>query len=163
MPINLRAIICRIKKLNILHRIYTQRAAAENGLFFGQLPVLEYVSDHDRCTQTEIAENLQVSAPSIAISIKRMEKNGLLKKVRCANDSRTNRISITAKGLKFASKCRITFDAIDARMFSGFTAKECDDLCRYIDRLIANMDTAEFRDKSIFSMIDTIKKEKKHD
>ena len=59
MPINLRAIICRIKKLNILHRIYTQRAAAENGLFFGQLPVLEYAADHDRCTQTEIAENLQ--------------------------------------------------------------------------------------------------------
>jgi|GEM_PF-178660 len=160
METDLRDIVGRIKQLNILHRIYIHRAATENGMFFGQLPILEYVIDHDQCTQTEIAETLQVSAPSIATSIKRMQKAGLLLKIRSENDGRNNRISITKKGLDHAMTCRVAFDAVDARMFAGFDTAECDEFCHYLDRLIANLNTDEFENKTLFAMIDTMETEK---
>lgn len=160
METDLRNIVGRIKQLNILHRIYIHRAAAENGMFFGQPPILEYVIDHDQCTQTEIAETLQVSAPSIATSIKRMQKAGLLLKIRSENDGRNNRISITEKGLEHATTCRVAFDDVDERMFTGFDAAECDVFCQYLDRLIGNLTTDEFENKTIFAMFDTMKSEK---
>ena len=49
----LRNIVWRINRLHVLHRIYLSRAALENGLYFGQLPILENIMDHDLCTQIE--------------------------------------------------------------------------------------------------------------
>jgi MarR family transcriptional regulator, organic hydroperoxide resistance regulator len=160
MDIKLRDIVDRIGQLNIIHRIYIHRAAAENGIYFGQLPILEYVSSHGQCTQTELAETLQVSAPSIATSVKRMQKTGLLKKVADESDLRCNRISITEKGLDLAQKCRSAFDTVDARMFEGFSAVECEELRRYLERLIANVATDEFKNKTMFALINTVTAEK---
>ncbi len=160
MKVNFRDIVGRIGQLNIIHRICVHRAAAENGIYFGQLPILEYVASHGQCTQTELAETLQVSAPSIATSVKRMQKTGLLKKAADESDLRRNRISITEKGLEFAQKCRAAFDRLDARMFEGFSAEECEILCGYLDRLIANVATDEFKNKTMFALIDTVTSEK---
>ncbi|MEI8198831.1 MAG: MarR family winged helix-turn-helix transcriptional regulator [Eubacteriales bacterium] len=159
MKPELRRIVRRINQLNILHRIFIHRAAVENGLFLGQLPILEYIIDHDRCTQTELAETLQVSAPSIATSIKRMQKAGLLLKTANETDHRYNRISITEKGLHIAGDCRVAFDAVDASMFTGFSPAECETLNGYLERLNANLETSEFKNKTFFAMIDVIKKE----
>ena len=164
MESDFREIVRRISQLNILHRIYIHRAAADNGIYFGQLPILEYVTTHDHCTQVELAEMLQVSAPSIATSIKRMQKNNLLEKVADASDLRCNRISITKKGLELSQKCRIAFDTVDAQMFEGFSLTECEMFCGYLDRLIANIATDEFKNKTMFALINTMTAEKKlHD
>ncbi len=160
MDIKIRDIVDRIGQLNIIHRIYIHRAAAENGIYFGQLPILEYVASHGQCTQTELAETLQVSAPSIATSVKRMQKTGLLKKAADESDLRCNRISITEKGLDFARKCRSAFDTVDARMFEGFSAAECEELCGYLERLIANIASDEFKNKTLLALINTVTAEK---
>lgn len=160
MDIRLRDIVDRIGQLNIIHRIYIHRAAAENGIYFGQLPILEYVTNHGQCTQAELAETLQVSAPSIATSVKRMQKTGLLKKVADESDLRCNRISITEKGLDLGGKCRSVFDTVDARMFEGFNAAECEELCGYLDRLISNVASDEFKNKTLLALINTVTAEK---
>lgn len=157
---NYRDIVNRINQLNILHRIFIHRAAYDNGMFPGQLPILEYVIEHDMCTQKELADMLQVSSPSIATSIKRMQKTGLLSKTASEDDLRCNRISITAKGKQLAGESRIAFDRIDERMFTGFNQDECEALCVYLDRLINNLSTSEFKDKTFFAMLNTMKAEK---
>ena len=159
MTLDLRSIVTRINQLHILHRIFIQRAAVQNGIFLGQLPILEYIMKHDQCTQTELAETLQVSSPSIATSIKRMQKTGLLIKTAKENDLRCNRISITEKGLQYAANSRIAFDTVDSRMFTGFSTSECDEFCGYLNRLISNLETNEFKDKTFFAMLDTMKSE----
>jgi len=155
-----RGIVARISQLNIIHRIYIHRTAMENGIYFGQLPILEYVSSHDQCTQSELAETLQVSAPSIATSIKRMQKTGLLKKIPDENDLRYNRISITEKGLGLARKCRSAFDTLDMRMFEGFSVAECEELSGYLERMIDNIATNEFKNRTLLALINTATAEK---
>jgi len=160
MGMDYRDIVAQIGQLNIIHRIYIHRTATENGIYFGQLPILEYVSSHDQCAQSELAETLQVSAPSIATSVKRMEKTGLLKKTADENDLRYNRISITEKGLDLARKCRSAFDTVDARMFEGFRAEECEEFSGYLERLIANIATDEFKNRTLLDLINTVTVEK---
>lgn len=160
MSIHYRDIVAQISQLNIIHRIYIHRAASENGIYFGQLPILEYVSSHDHCAQSELAETLQVSAPSIATSVKRMEKTGLLKKTADESDLRYNRISITAKGLDLARKCRSAFDTLDTRMFEGFSAAECEEFSGYLERMISNVATDEFKNRTMLALINTVTVEK---
>lgn len=161
MNIDFFLIVQRMTQLNLLHRIHIHRAAAKNDSYFGQLPILEYIIHHDRCTQRELAETLQVSAPSIATSVKRMQKTGLLKKQADENDLRCTRISITEKGREQAQKCRSAFNAVDENMFRGFNEKECEQFYKYLNRLIANMATDELKDKTMFSLIETMSNEKK--
>ena len=159
MEQNYRGIVKRINQLNLLHRIFIHRAAFDNGMFPGQLPILETILEHDRCTQKELADMLQVSSPSIATSIKRMQKTGLLCKTASEDDLRCNLISITDKGRQLAADSRVAFDKIDARMFAGFSQTECDALNAYLDRLINNLETGEFKDKTFFAMLSTMKTE----
>lgn len=151
---NYREIVHRFNKMNLLHRIYAGRAAQHHGLYFGQLAILEYIIKNENCTQKELSEAIGVSPPSIATSIKRMSKAGLIKKSEDDIDSRINRISITSSGREFAEKCRMDFDKVDERMFQGFTPQECDILVGYLDRLIANISQGEFEDKNFFSLIE---------
>lgn len=156
-----RPIVIRMNHLHLLHRIYIQRAAVENGLYFGQLPILEYISEHDRCTQSELAENLQVSAPSIATSVKRMQKAGLLEKVTDETDLRCNRISMTEKGVQLSRRGRAAFNSVDQRMFAGFNEEDCEKFCGYLDRLLKNITAEEFQNKTMFALISAVQKENK--
>lgn len=161
MKTDYHTIAARINQLNLLHRIYIHRAAVKNDIYFGQLPILEYVDGHDRCTQRELAETLQVSAPSIATSIKRMQKTGLLKKEADENDLRCTRISITKKGREQTRRYRSVFDAVDKHMFNGFKEEECEQFYGYLNRLVANMATDEFNGRTILSLMATMTNEKK--
>jgi Transcriptional regulators len=148
----------RMNKLSILHRIHIHKRASKEGLYIGQLPILEYVENHNECTQREVADFMQVSPPSIATSVKRMQKTGLLEKATDESDLRYNRITITQKGKDISQKCRKAFDKIDAQLFSGFNDEECNQLCNYFDRMIANLSTDEFANKTFFSLIAEEKK-----
>lgn len=161
MELDFFRITGQMAKLNLLHRIHIHRAAIENESYFGQLPILEYVIDHNQCTQRELAETLQVSAPSIATSVKRMQKTGLLKKETDQKDLRCTRISITEKGREQAERCRRAFNQVDANMFAGFHQKECEVFYGFLNRMIQNLASDEFKDKTMFSLMETISNEKK--
>ena len=156
----LREIAKRINYLNVLHRIRIQRAAMKHEMHLGQPPVLEFIAAHDRCTQREAAEWLQVSQPSIAVSVKRMQRTGLLIKESDENDLRITRLSSTEEGRKSMEGCREECDQVDARMFAGFTESELESLWGYLDRLIDNMAFGDLRGKSFFALMETERKMK---
>lgn len=139
MKIKLTEIIGRFYKLEILRRGYIQEATADIGLYFGQLPILEYVIAHDGCTQKEIADALHVTPASIAISTKRMQKAGLLKKTVSEYNLRSNQLAVTQKGRELSKRYRSKFDEVDQKMFGGFQESELAQLCSYFDRLIMNL------------------------
>ncbi len=143
----------KMNTLSILHRICIQKQASKNGLYFGQPPILEYVAEHDKCTQREVADFMKVSPASIATSVKRMQKTGLLEKMTDDSDLRYNRLKITEKGRELTYKCREDFNKVDTQMFSGFSAEECEQLYSYYERMINNLSTDELSNKSFFSLI----------
>ena len=148
-----REIVREINKLNLIHRILIHRLAAKSDLYMGQFPLLEFVKNNNLCTQKDIADFLSTSQPSVATSVKRMEKNGLLKKVNDENDLRCNRISITKKGEEALSERREDFDELDKKMFKGFSQEELVKLNEFIVRLSNNLSDGEFKDRNFFSLL----------
>ncbi|NLV37093.1 MAG: MarR family transcriptional regulator [Clostridiaceae bacterium] len=137
--VNLREIVGKLVKLNLLRRIELNKTATDEGLYFGQLPIIEYIINNEGCTQKEIADRLGVTPASIAISTKRMQKAGLIEKRTDENNLRCNRLSATNNGIELARTCRERANDLDKRMFKGFSEQELDAIRNSIDRMIENI------------------------
>ena len=130
-----REIIHKLHAFNQMHRSAVRQIMESEGLYYGQLPILEIVSEKGRCTQKEIADALKVSAPSVAVSIKRLVKHGLLIKSTDENDQRANLVSVSEKGQEITKACRRKFNELDARIFADFTEQDMIQLHSLIDKL----------------------------
>lgn len=150
-----RKIVKKFGKLNALHRLGLQKISIKNGLYLGQLPILEYIINNDGCTQTEIAKSMGVTPPSIATSVKRMECAGLIERKTDSSDQRYNRLTITEKGKTLAGNCRDSFDKLDSKMFEGLNDVERDIFKKSLDKMINNLSTEENKNETMFSLIET--------
>lgn len=146
--------------MNLLHRIHIQKMLMKHDIHLGQPAILECILAHDQCTQREVAQWLQVSQPSIATSVKRMQKAGLLTKRPDEEDLRVTRLSVTEEGKRRLELGRRECDRVDTGMFRGFTEEEMKILQEYLDRLIDNMASEELRGKSFFALMETERKMK---
>lgn len=130
-----KELVRAISIFNREHRSQIQKIMESEGLFYGQLPILETVKNLGSCTQKEIATQLHVSAPSVATSVKRLVKKGYLTKKTDENDQRNSRVEITESGRMKSDACREKFDKLDARVFRDLSDEECDMLAHILDKL----------------------------
>lgn len=91
-------------------------------------------------SQKEIADQLGISTPTVAISIKRMEKAGLVHKVIDESDLRRNKITLTDKGLKFVDESMAVFESVDEGMLQGLSQQEQEQLKTLFLRIISNLE-----------------------
>lgn len=134
-----REIVGKLIQLNALKRIQTHRAASEIGLYDGQMPLLETLEREECLTQKALADRLHVSPASVAVSIKRMQKSGVVDKIPSEEDLRYNRIRLTEKGRDLTRRTRELFDRLDDEMFAGFRTEECEQLYGYLCRMAQNL------------------------
>jgi DNA-binding MarR family transcriptional regulator len=127
------------KKLTQLHRSRLYRVAMSRGLYIGQPGLLLTLKQQGVCSQTELAEALNVTTPSIAVSVKRLEKVGMITKKINEKDNRYNQITLTESGEKSAEVCEEIFDTLNTRMFSGFTRHELNQVNSFLERMRINL------------------------
>ena len=130
-----RDIIHSMHIFNRIHRSCIQQIMESEGLFYGQLPILEAVKEKGCCTQKELVQILGVTAPSIATSIKRLVKKGYLSKKIDEKDQRNTLITITPAGNLKTQACRKKFDELDERVFEVLNAEEKETLVLLIAKL----------------------------
>lgn len=135
----------KLNHLNILHRYFIHRAVSEWNIYPGQPPLLDCLSSRDGCTQKELADLLHVSPASVAVSVKRMQRSGLVEKSADKDDLRYNRILITDRGRELNARCREEFCKIDERLFSDFSDEELTQLESYIGRMISNLSDEDIK------------------
>lgn len=121
------------------HRNIIDRQFRENGLYFGQPPILKYLSEHKNATQKEIANHLHVSAPSVATSLKRMEEAGLVVRLENKKDARCNTLKLTKKGKELSKFADNMFLRVDDATYKGFTHEEIDILISFLERMNENL------------------------
>lgn len=148
-----REIVGKLIQLNALKRIQTHRAASEIGLYDGQMPLLETLEQGGCLTQKALADRLHVSPASVAVSIKRMQKTGVVDKLPSEDDLRYNRIMLTEKGRDLTRRTRELFDRLDDEMFAGFSAEECEQLYEYLCRMIHNLAKEDLEEADVMMLM----------
>lgn len=120
-----------------------QREFEKRGLLKVSHPFLLFIladAGGSGMPQCELAQRLGVAPSSTAVSIRRMEKAGLLSKKTDKADSRRNQISLTPKGRHLVDECRMAFEDIDRGMLAGFSRAERENLRSYYIRMIHNLE-----------------------
>ena len=130
-------------RLECVKRFTMHNMLKDSGVYFGQPPILDFLEKNGVCTQNELAKALEVSPASIAVSIKRMQKNGVVEKIADDNDLRCNRISLTEKGRELTREMHRKFDQIDKIMFTDFDENELTTLKEYLDRIYNKLASTE--------------------
>ena len=142
-----RELMHKLIELCVLHRYSVGQKASAAGLYRGQPPLLDYLLKNGESAQKDIAEHLHVSPASVAVSIRRMEKNGLVTKVCDESDLRRNRISITEKGIRVLHDFHSFCLDLDRKMFSGISEPELVQLEDFLNRMTENL--LDGRDRSV--------------
>ena len=103
--------------------------------------ILRHESVNMAASQKELADKLGISPPTVAISIKRMERAGLVHKVADESDLRRNLITLTEKGIELVDQSQTVFKEVNEGMFRGFSEKEQEQLKAFFLRIVSNLET----------------------
>jgi DNA-binding MarR family transcriptional regulator len=114
-------------------------ALFEHGVLPGQAPVLLALYDRDGQTQAELARVLGVEQPTMASTLARMERAGLVRRVPDPEDARRASVLLTDRGRELE---RLLIDAargVNRRAVRGLSAEERSALYRAVERANANL------------------------
>ena len=80
-----------------LHRSVIEHQLEGTGVYRSQHQILMYVSNNPNVSQKDLAKMYGVSGATIAVSLKKLEKGGYIKRLVDQDDNRCNQICITER------------------------------------------------------------------
>lgn len=99
-----------------------------------------YPDDPERApTQKELADKLHSAPPTVAASLKVLERQGYVERRTDQRDTRRNRISITQKGRDALTSGMRAFQQVDDAMFRGFSPEEREQVQAFHRRMLENL------------------------
>jgi DNA-binding MarR family transcriptional regulator len=133
-----------LRRFRHMSHLYMEREFAKRELVMVSNPRilfrLKYRDGDSPVTQKQLADWLGVAPPTVAVSIKRMEKSGLVRKTANRDDLRENYIEITDYGLQLTDQYERVARHLYSHMFRDFEQEELEQLYGFFQRLIANME-----------------------
>lgn len=119
------------------------RQLSEYEVYPGQVPMIMIVEMFDGLSQSEIAKKLHIKASTVAVSIKRMEKKGLLQRKPDIKDQRVIRVYATQQLHDLHEKINELVKLNERKIMEGFTEEETEIFRGYLVRLSENLDSIE--------------------
>lgn len=153
MP-NIPEVTKKINYLHALHRLCIHRGISEGGLHFGQPPILEYVASHENCTQRELCDFLRLSPPSVATSVKRLQRAGFLEKISDDCDLRRTHLRLTDSGREAVRLCDATFERVEEKLTRGFSPRELQMCCGFLSRMIENLADGDLQNANMLTLLE---------
>lgn len=131
--------------LRMTHLYYGKAYAAmkEMDVHPRQIPLLFLLQKKEGMSQKEICDEMKIKPPTVAVSIKRMEKAGLIERKPDDKDQRVVRIYVTEKGKSLSEKIEKIVAENEAKVIEGFSDTEVCLMKRFFKQMIANMEQTE--------------------
>ncbi len=127
---------------NHLARLFAQRLAeaiAPLGLSPGVFPALLELWEQDGRTQAELARALDIEQPTMAATLDRMERDGLIRREPDPEDGRRRRVLLTQKARALRVPATEAAGRENARATKGFSDGDAEQLLALMHRAIANL------------------------
>jgi DNA-binding MarR family transcriptional regulator len=129
-------LISRVK--STLSNLVTQRSMAELGITSQQGSILFMVASGKCLLAAELAREYGIDASAVTRLIDRLEKRGLLTRVRSNEDRRVVRLALTPEGEAIAARMPAIFTGVLDSLLGGFTAEEVGFLKSMLRRVLVN-------------------------
>ncbi len=129
----------RVNFLSRLIRCRFNDVISEEGLYSGQQDVIFAVLDNEGITSSKLADITGVSAATMSVSIKRMEKSGFIIKKPDEKDARIMHIYPTDKARAVPGNTRRKMDELESIIRKGLDDDKALEFAHYLQRAIDNL------------------------
>jgi DNA-binding MarR family transcriptional regulator len=116
---------------------------AVHGLTPGAASVLMIIKQNPGVRHGELADALLIQRPNMTKLMKRLEAQGLIKRLPAQKDRRHVALGLTAKGQKAVAAARAEFTAHDVIVQQFFSQPERSAMSDLVQRMHAALDAAE--------------------
>ena len=136
-------IICALERIMRSRTAAQRNVLLQSSLHVGQPAMLRFIVAHPGCSQKQIADDAKVSPASVAASIKRMERAGLITRRSDTSDTRCNRVYVTKAGEQELNFCSEGLSRIDAFITEGMSDAELEKLQTLFAKMIKNLENKD--------------------
>jgi len=114
-----------------------QNPLADSGVTGPQLVLLDWIVASPGCGVQEIATGLGLTAPTVSVGARRLEKAGLLERQPDPQDGRAIRLSLTAQGQALQERAHAFRREKMRHVLAGLTAEEAETVMALLERAIS--------------------------
>ncbi len=128
--------------INHLARLFAsvlQQRIKPLGLSIGTFPALLVLWEGDGLTQRELCERLDIEQPTMANTLARMERDGLIQRCKDPEDGRVQRIRLTDAARALQGPATAAAEAVNAQALGGLSRDERAALLGSIRRVIERL------------------------
>ncbi|MCI8663737.1 MAG: MarR family transcriptional regulator [Hungatella sp.] len=126
-------------RTNKRHRRALEQELSSTGVYRSQHQILMFIAENPNVSQKELARLHSVSTATMAVSLKKLEQGGYIKREVDSEDNRYNQICITPKGREVVKQSVAIFEGIERTMFQGFSPEDFRTMGELLDRIYDNM------------------------
>lgn len=135
-----RAIMGKLMTIMRDHKSTVDSYVNETNLHKSQHRLIMMISRMGKnISQRDLAEKLNITPAAVAVTLKKMEKMGLVTRTVAESDNRYNQVVLTDKGKKIVKESQKIFLYADEKMFAGFSQEELDTFEDYLTRIKENL------------------------
>ena len=116
------------------------------GLSTGPFPLLLHLWERDGLTQRDLVERLGYEQPTVAATLARMERDGLVERRPDPRDGRAQRIWLTERGRSLRAQAEAEAEAVNARALAGLSSEEARQFVEMTRRVIGALQVSEAKE-----------------
>lgn len=129
---------------NLVGRLMVREIDAElapHGISVGYMPVFFALANENALTQRELTLSAQVEQPTMAATLARMERDGLIERRANPDDGRSALISLTASGRSKLPAVHAASTAVNVKAASQLAEGERAQLLSLLSKVAATLGT----------------------
>ncbi len=128
-----------INDASFLFSVFVANELESIGMRASYRHVMKPLMEGDGLTQLELVNITKLKAPTISITLRNMEREGIVRREKNDNDRRETHVFITNKGREMHAKILEAYDKAEKIMLCGISEKELDSVGKLIEKMTANL------------------------
>lgn len=133
--------IASVNEASYLYGEYICAELERVGMRYSYRHIMKPLMENDSLTQLELVKITGLKAPTISITLRNMERDGVVRREKNDNDRRETHVYITDKGKKMYAKVLVILDKAEKSMLKGLTEKELKAMRTVLNKMSANLKT----------------------
>ncbi|MGN1398646.1 MAG: MarR family winged helix-turn-helix transcriptional regulator [Erysipelotrichaceae bacterium] len=126
-------------------------------MFFGQMPMLEYIYLHPGCNQNDIANVMCFSRAAISKGISKLITKDLVVREVSPVDSREYRLYLTGQGECAFQSFKNCFDEVEELAYRGISSADIEHLENILDKMLMNLEVENYSKRNLEKLIEDYK------
>ena len=120
---------------------------AQHGVLPGSYPVIAWLMHLEEATQTELSRLIGIEQPTMAVTLRRMERDGLIERSPDPDHGRRARVRLTPKGKKLSQVMRSAAHEVEEVAAKGLSASDVKEFFRITGIMTRNLNAERFGTK----------------